>query len=105
MNLLESGEIPNHDRLPQIAGLITDDRGHLWVKSYNPQKDALSLKTYSMSPSPGGEWRVVRPDGAIVTTVRMPEGVRPLEIKGNRMLGVSTDEFGVERLVVHTIRQ
>jgi hypothetical protein len=35
--------------------------------------------------------------------VTLPASVRPLQINGNRILGVDIDEVGVERIVIHEI--
>lgn len=105
LEYLRDDRVPRENRYPQIAGLLVDDQGYIWVKAYDPFVDPIWLRSYPLWPAPGGEWRVIRPDGSIVATVRMPPGVRPLEIKGNRLLGVALDELDVQRIVVHTIQR
>ena len=100
---LEKEQVPRDSRFPTIGGLLADEDGNLWVKSYDPLSDAIWLKPNALAPASGGEWRVIRPDGRIVATVRMPNNVRPLHVRSNRLLGVAVDELGVERIVVHTI--
>lgn len=103
---LENKVVPRQNQFPQVGGLLTDDdRGYIWAKAYDPYKDAIWLRASPMWPAAGGEWRVIRPDGGFVATVRMPETVRPLEIRGNRLLGVASDSLGVERIVVHAIQR
>lgn len=103
---LERGRVPRDARFPQLADLLVDDRGHLWVKRYEPPDDSIWLREKGAQwPAPGGVWQVVRPDGRLEGTVRMPEDVRPLEINGDRLLGLATEELGVERVVVHRIRR
>jgi hypothetical protein len=102
---LEHGRVDRGDRFPQIGGMLWDDRGYIWIKVYDPFVDSVWLKSSAVLPAAGGEWRVIRMDGSIITTVRMPDAIMPLEIKGNKLLGVATDEFGVERVVVHTIQR
>ena len=91
--------LPRSDEFPQIGGLLADDHGLLWVKLYDAPGDALWLgHGPSMRPGAGGEWRLVRPDGDILGTVRMPDGLSPLHITEDRLVGVQRDELHVERL-------
>ncbi|WP_420634374.1 6-bladed beta-propeller [Candidatus Palauibacter sp.] len=94
--------MPRSDAFPQIGGLLADDVGLLWVKVYDPPADALWLGP-ALRPGAGGEWRVVRPDGEVLGTVRMPDGVAPLQISLDRLVGIKRDALGVETLVVHSI--
>lgn len=101
---LKRDRVPRNGQFPQLADLVVDDRGFLWVKLYEPPDDSIWLREKgALWPAPGGEWRIVRPDGRIVATVRMPPNVRPLEIRGDRILGLATTRLGVERIVVHRI--
>ena len=94
--------LPRSDEFPQIGGLLADDRGLLWVKLYDVPGDALWLgHGPAMRPRAGGEWHLVRPDGEVLGTVRMPDGLSPLHITENRLVGVQRDALDVERLVVH----
>lgn len=103
---LRRDRIPRSDRVPAFSDLLVDDRGLLWVKLYEVPDDAVGLRTKSaLWPDPGGEWWVVRPSGELVASVRMPERVTPLEIRGDRLLGLSRDELGVERIVIHAIER
>lgn len=99
-------ELPDKDRLPQVAGLLVDEGGLLWVKSYDPGSDALYLKEgHALRPTTGGTWRVIRRDGTVVARVPMPDGVAPLQIREDRILGLSRDELGVERIVVYGLNK
>jgi hypothetical protein len=95
--------MPRTDEIPQVGGLLIDDRGFVWAKVYDPAVDALWLKGNALLPAPGGEWRVVRPDGELVTSVRMPQNMTPLDVKGDRVLGVARDALDVERVVLHLL--
>ena len=97
--------IPKDKRIPQIAGLIADDSGGIWAKDYDPLQDSIWLKGNAVWPQPGGQWRVIGPDGRIMATVEIPAGLRPMEIRGELLVGVSTDELDVERVVIHRIRR
>lgn len=96
--------LPRTDEIPQVAGLLADDQGYIWAKVYDPSVDSIWLHD-AVRPAPGGEWRVLRPDGELVATVPMPENVTPLDIRGDRLLGVARDELDVERIVVHGLER
>ena len=102
LGMLET--LPRSSELPQIGGLLADDRGLLWVKRYDAPGDALWLGFGpSMRPGAGGEWLLVRPDGEVLGMVRMPERLTPLHIASDRLLGIQRDELDVERIVIHRL--
>lgn len=94
--------LPPPDEIPQIGGLLADGAGQLWVKVYDPSVDALWLGG-PLRPGAGGTWRIVGPDGAVTGTIRMPDGVIPLHITEDRLVGMARDALDVERLVVHLV--
>lgn len=91
------------DRTPSAAGIRADDADYLWVKAYDPATDCIYVD--GPPPGTGGEWWVLTPDGSAVTTVKVPDGVVPMDIQGDRLLGLTRDALDVERLVVHRIRR
>ena len=105
LSYIERGVAPRDELFPQVGGLLSDDSGYIWVKAFDPYTDSIWLKENALWPAQGGEWRVIRPDGKFVAVVAMPHAVRPLEIKENRLLGVSTDALGVQRIVIHRIQR
>lgn len=103
---LASGQVPTGDPFPQVAGLLADDRGRLWVKVFEPTADALPVKRKNaLWTAPGGEWRVLGRDGEVVATVSMPDDLTPVQIRDDQILGVALGEMNVERIVVHEIRR
>lgn len=95
----------DHD-LPAIGGLLVDDSGLIWVKRFDPMTDGLYLKTgYALAAGPGGEWLVARPTGEAVARISMPEGTVPMDVVGDRLLGVNRDELDVERLIVYRLER
>jgi hypothetical protein len=104
LRLLDDESIPRDHRIPAVAGLLVDDSGYLWVKRYHPARDALWLRNYSMIPAPGGDWLVVDPrKDEILAEVSMPDGVVPFHVTQDKILGVATDYWGVQRVVVHRL--
>lgn len=99
--------LPRSDEFPQIGGLLADDRGLLWVRVYEVPDDALWLGLgAALHPGAGGEWRLVRPDaadGGVQATVRLPDGLTPLHVAGDRLVGIQRDALDVERVVVHAV--
>ena len=96
--------LPRSDEFPQIGGLMHDDSGLLWVKIYDPPGDALWFGP-ALRPRARGEWYLVRPDGEVPGTVRVPDGLIPLHIAGDRLVGIQRDALDVERLVVHALQR
>lgn len=101
---LVNERVPRDNSIPRVAGLLLDGEGYVWVKVYDPLVDSIWLKKGALTPASGGVWKVMSlEDGRIIASVEIPDNLRPTEIKGNRLLGVATDAFGVERVVVHTL--
>ena len=106
VDLLDRRSVPFDERMPAVAGLLLDDSGLLWVKTFDPSHDALWLKTEARFPAPGGEWYVIdATTGAPVARVEMPVGLVPLTISQHRIVGKHVDPFGVQRVVVHELRR
>ena len=102
LNLMERLAPP--EEFPQIAGLLVDGTGLIWAKIYDPSADALWLAD-AMLPGPGGEWWILRPTGELLSTVQIPDGVVPLQVTEDRLLGVHRDALDVERIVLHRIER
>ena len=94
-------DAPPIEAVPHIAGLLVDDRGRLWTKAFDPGTDAVWLDGGRQVQ--GGTWWVADADGRVVATVALPSPLRPLEVRDDRILGVSTDALGVQRVVVHSL--
>lgn len=92
---------PRPERIPHLAGLLIDDAGLIWTKRYEPGTDAIWLGG-GARPS-GGTWWVADASGNLIATVQVPAGFAPLQIENARVLGVSVDSLGVERVEVRAI--
>jgi hypothetical protein len=98
------GRIPDPllTHTPSLAGMLIDDRGFLWVKTYDPTTDCVYL---GRPPGPGGEWIIVETKGRTVAKAVLPDGLVPLHITGNRVLGVSRGPLDVQKVVVHILER
>jgi hypothetical protein len=79
---LDQVELP--ERLPAFERLLVDDAGNLWVQH--------TAWPGNVQP----EWDVFNGDGQMLGTVRMRAGFRATHVGGDFVLGVWTDEDGVE---------
>jgi hypothetical protein len=96
-------ETPRSESIPYVGGLMVDSDGFLWVRGFDAPDDALWLS--GGIDRYGGSWWVLSPQGDLVTTVAMPEHLRPIYIEGDRLVAVSLDDLEVQRVVVHTIER
>lgn len=92
--------ITDRELMPHIAEVLRDDGDRLWVKRYDPATDNFWTGTPGGT---GGEWLVLGPDGDVVATIELPEGLVLEDVRGDRLVGVSRDELDVERVVVYEI--
>jgi hypothetical protein len=76
---------PSYDRL------LLDRGGNLWVRHY------------SLAPQEDAEWTVFDPDGRWLGVVGMPAELTVKEIGLDYVLGVWTDELGVECVQLHVL--
>lgn len=75
------------DRFPAYSTLMVDDRDRLWVQTYRrPGSPALN------------RWLVFDENGIPRASLTVPVDLRLLDIRGDRVLAVFTDDLGVEYL-------
>ncbi len=94
-------DVPRPDSIPRIGGMLIDDRGSIWAKIYDPGSDPLWLGG-GHRPR-GGEWWVFDRGGRLTATVVLPDRLAPLDVRGDRLLGVTADDLDVERVAVHAV--
>ncbi len=70
--------------------MIADALDHLWVEEYEPPGEELS----------GVVWCVFDPEGRVLGFVETPEGLQIYDIGEDYILGLVTDEMGVEFIEV-----
>jgi hypothetical protein len=92
-------ETPGTDSVPSFSEMFVDDQARVWLKTYDPATDSHHL----MRPRTGGEWLAVDSSGRVLARLRVPDGFRPMGIRGERAYGVSRDELGVERVLVYAL--
>ncbi len=73
---------------PAFASLLADAAGYLWVEESN------------LPGEPNG-WAVFDAEGRLLGSMELPDGFTPFEVGDDYILGVATDDFGVERLQVY----
>ncbi|MGH7470490.1 MAG: 6-bladed beta-propeller [Longimicrobiales bacterium] len=84
-------EIPAPRKTPEFAALKLDDDGNLWVRRYGPPWD------------PSRDWDVYDPNGRSLASARLPARFEPSHIGRDFVLGVSKDEFDVERIELYRL--
>ncbi len=75
----------------------------IWVKQYDPGTDAMPLG--GGRPSLGGLWMVLGADGQIAAHIQMPPDFAPLLVVGDKVLGLTRDDFDVESLVLFELQR
>jgi hypothetical protein len=85
--------MPRPRDLPAFSSIIVDRDDHLWVEDY-PRIDAAEAS-----------WAVFDPEGRLLGTVALPTRFRPTDIGGSYVLGVWSDELGVEHVRMYQLRR
>jgi hypothetical protein len=76
---------------PAYHRFLVDAAGNLWVGEYR------------VDTAPSRQWQIIAPDGRWLGTVTIPEGFKPYDIGQDVMMGVITDDLGVEYVQRHRI--
>lgn len=84
-------EMPLPETLPAYTDLRTADWGELWARRYH------------LRGAPAFRWDVFGADGRYQGRVEVPGSFSIEEISGGEVVGVSRDEFGVERVEVREL--
>ncbi len=84
-------DAPWPDRRPAYGDLLPGGAHEIWVADF-----ALPGRTPA-------SWTVLGMDGALRASVPTPDGFRPLAIDGDRVVGVTRDEFGVPTVEVRRL--
>lgn len=92
---------PGVDSIPAFSEILVEGGRRLWLKRYDPGVDSHWLGRQRT----GGVWLVLESDGTQSARVSVPVGFRLLDVRDDRVAGVSRDEFGVERVEVRALRR
>ena len=75
---------------PAFAEIMSDAAGYLWVREYEPPKEA----------GPAPLWTVFSPAGRVLGFVETPAGLKIYEIGEDYVLGHAEGELDVEMIQV-----
>lgn len=76
------------ERVPAYGPVAVDRAGYVWVERPDPTGEADS------------DWLVFDPDGLLASALRLPRGFGLLDVGADYVLGVRTDDLGVEEVVL-----
>jgi hypothetical protein len=86
-------QFPWSPRAPAYQDVLASDEGEVWVGDYpDPTPAYLEL------PPSARRWLVFQLSGELKATLETPEGFRPLALGRGSVIGVFTDELGVQTL-------
>lgn len=88
---LDGFEFVDNEPEPRFGRIISDDQGRIWLGNFT----AFCYKTRS--------YTVIAPDGTWLGVFEPPAGLTLLHSAGGRVLGVATDELGVESIAVYEV--
>ncbi len=92
--------LPMAERLPAYGELVGGEHGAVWVGSYPGQPAVMG-----QARMPARTWLVFDGDGAVVATLRTPEGFQPHAVEDRRVWGVYKDELDVESVRAYAIEK
>lgn len=81
--------------LPVFSALRSDTIGNLWVRRYDPEHELQTMP----------DWDVFGIEGEWLGVVRMPPGLRIVEIGSDYVLGLVTDTLGVQSVRLHRLHK
>lgn len=84
-------DMPMPERLPGYDELLFADTGELWARRYRQRGADMA------------HWDVFGTSGQHLGRVEIPTSFRPEEVSGGQIVGVSTDDFGVERVEIREL--
>ncbi len=84
-------QVPASDRVPFVGDLVGTASGGVWVGPYRPPE----FERFG-TPIAAGSWLAFSPDGALAARIELPAGLVPHVIGEDWVIGVHTDELGVQ---------
>ena len=80
-------------RLPAHGRILVDATGHLWVQRYRASGAEPDL------------WTVFDPDGRVLETVEVPDGLFLFEVGEDYVLGSTADELDIRYVVAYPLKR
>jgi hypothetical protein len=81
------------DTRPAYSELLVDAVHNLWVREFDPMRDATQ------------RWLVFDSSGGWIGRIAFPPRYRVTEILADRVVGVATDDLGIERVAVYRLHK
>lgn len=94
---------PEATSVPTFSTFLVDDLGYLWVRPFEPLRDAAVLGGAPIGPAIGGEWWVFDADGDRIGAIELPPDLSPHYVTANAVLGARQDELGFRFIQVHRV--
>lgn len=96
------------DHYPRLGRLLMGRTGELWVMAYPRSLEPVRSRRLSYRPEPtiepgGARWRVLDASGEPIAEVRTPDGVFPLEVGHDHLIGLLRDDSGRETVAVYDL--
>lgn len=95
---------PVREQVSAFWSFLVDEQGFVWLQPYSPRRHSLRLGGIRTA-GPGGDWIVFSSDGRRLTSVEMPDGLRPTQITSDAVVGISRDEVGVQSVHVFPLQR
>jgi hypothetical protein len=89
-------ELPFPPSYPAFANIVVGGDGHLWVREFTHDVDADST---------GDRWSIFHTDGRWLGDVRLPPRFTLYEATADRVLGVQTDDVGLQFIRAFPLRK
>ena len=100
----EFAAVPVPEGVPVFKTFMVDAGGFIWVRPYEPLRDAPTLGGYHPRTNAGGVWWVFSWEGERVGSIEVPSGLEPYQITLDALVGIRRDPaFGVEHVQVHRL--
>ena len=96
-------ELPQPKTMPAYSDIVIDDLDNLWVGDYAPYP--LRIQNFAAPRTAVTGWTVFDDTGRLLGRVTMPEGLRPLHIGNDFVLGSWSDDLDVEHIRLHALRK
>ncbi len=84
-------QVPLPESLPAYEGVLFTEEGRVWARRYR------------FPGEPAARWDVFAPDGVYLGRVAVPASFRIEEVGRGQVLGIATDELGVERVQIREL--